>query len=89
MEEEDCRDGEMDNRSFDEKVFAMYPIYQVFCFIRAITLLIFLWAASVGIAFEDNVLGFGVLILMLVMVVDLLSKAWLAGNHKTLRKCLK
>jgi hypothetical protein len=79
----------MDNRSFDEKVFAMYPIYQVFCFVRAITLLVFLWASSVGIAFEDNVLGFGVIILMFFMVIDLLSKAWLAGNHKTLKKCLK
>lgn len=45
------RDGEMDNRSFDEKVFAMYPIYQVFCFVRATALLIFLWASTIGIAF--------------------------------------
>jgi|688.fasta_scaffold287376_2 hypothetical protein len=88
-EEEGCKDGEMDNRSFDEKVSAIYPIYQVFCFIRAITLLLFLWASSIDLAFQDNVFGFGVLILMLVMVIDLLSKGWLAGNHHSLKKCLK
>ena len=66
--------NQVDNRSFDEKVFSIHPMFQVLSFLQGLNFLFYLWVLSVSLVFQEDVLGFGAFFIVAVELLNVVVK---------------
>jgi hypothetical protein len=70
-----------DGQSFDERVFSLHPMYQVLSFLQGLNVVFFLWALSTSLVFQENILSYGCLAIILLEAVNAVVKVRLLRRN--------
>lgn len=73
-DEDNLANSQVDNRSFDEKVFSIHPMFQILSFIQGLNFLFYLWVLSVSLVFQEDLLGFGAFFIIAIELLNAVVK---------------
>lgn len=73
-DDDNLANSQVDNRSFDEKVFSIHPMFQVLSFIQGLNFLFYLWVLSVSLVFQEDLLGFGTFFIIAIELLNAVVK---------------